>query len=40
VPVVLVTHETGEAAMRKALTRIAALNAVLEEPALIRIEPA
>ena len=40
VPVVLVTHETGEAAMRKALARIAGLNAVLEEPALIRIEPA
>ena len=40
VPVVLVTHETGEAAMRKALGRIAALDAVLEEPALIRIEPA
>ena len=40
VPVVLVTHETGEAAMRAALVRIAALDAVLEEPALIRIEPA
>jgi homoserine dehydrogenase len=40
VPVVLVTHETGEAAMRKALARIAALDAVLEDPALIRIEPA
>jgi homoserine dehydrogenase len=40
VPVVLVTHETGEAAMRKALARIAGLNAVLEDPALIRIEPA
>ena len=40
VPVVLITHETGEAAMRAALVRIAALNAVLEEPALIRIEPA
>jgi homoserine dehydrogenase len=40
VPVVLVTHETGEAAMRTALSRIAALDAVLEEPALIRIEPA
>ena len=40
VPVVLVTHETGEAAMRTALTRIAALDAVMEEPALIRIEPA
>ncbi|MCW3474960.1 homoserine dehydrogenase [Limobrevibacterium gyesilva] len=40
VPVVLVTHETGEAAMRSALARIAALDAVLEEPALIRIETA
>ncbi|MDE2199240.1 MAG: homoserine dehydrogenase [Rhodospirillales bacterium] len=39
VPVVLVTHETGEAAMRAALARIAALDAVLEQPALIRIEP-
>ena len=40
VPVVLVTHETGEAAMRSALARIAALDAVMEPPALIRIEPA
>jgi homoserine dehydrogenase len=40
VPVVLVTHETNEAAMRGALARIAALDAVLEEPAVIRIEPA
>jgi len=40
VPVVLVTHETGEAAMRTALSRIAALDAVMEAPALIRIEPA
>ena len=40
VPVVLVTHETGEAAMRDALARIAALAAVLETPTLIRIEPA
>ncbi len=39
VPVVLVTHETGEAAMRAALVRIAALDAVLEEPTMIRIEP-
>ena len=39
VPVVLVTHETQEAAMREALNRIAALNAVLELPTLIRIEP-
>ena len=40
VPVVRVTHETGEAAMRAAMERIAALGAVLEPPALIRIEPA
>jgi homoserine dehydrogenase len=39
VPVVLVTHETGEEAVRAALARIAALEAVLEEPTLIRIEP-
>jgi homoserine dehydrogenase len=40
VPVVLVTHETREAAMRAALDRIAGLDAVLEAPSLIRIEPA
>ncbi len=40
VPVVLVTHETREAAMRAALARIGALDAVLEDPAVIRIEPA
>ncbi|HEY2616634.1 MAG TPA: homoserine dehydrogenase [Acetobacteraceae bacterium] len=39
VPVVLVTHETQESAMREALTRIAALDAVLEAPTLVRIEP-
>jgi homoserine dehydrogenase len=38
VPVVLVTHETEELAMRRALTRIAALNTVIEPPNLIRIE--
>ena len=38
VPVVLVTHETRESAMRAALDRIAALDAVLEAPSLIRIE--
>jgi homoserine dehydrogenase len=38
VPVVLTTHETEEAAMRRALDRIAALAAVLEPPRLIRIE--
>ena len=36
---VLVTHETQESAMREALARIAALDAVLEAPTLIRIEP-
>jgi homoserine dehydrogenase len=40
VPVVLVTHETREAAMREALARIAALETVMENPAMIRIEPA
>jgi homoserine dehydrogenase len=40
VPVVLTTHETTEAAMRTALERIATLGAVLEPPAMIRIEPA
>jgi homoserine dehydrogenase len=38
VPVVLVTHETRENAMREALARIAALDAVVEAPTLIRIE--
>ena len=40
VAVVLVTHETGEAAMRDALATIGALDSVLEAPAMIRIEPA
>ncbi len=40
VPVVLVTHETAESAMRDALQRIAALDVVLETPTVIRIEPA
>ncbi len=40
VPVVLTTHETGEAAMQVAVARIAALDTVLEAPALIRIEAA
>ena len=40
VPVVLVTHETNEAAMRAALDRIAKLGAVMEPPSMIRIEPA
>jgi homoserine dehydrogenase len=39
VPVVLVTHEVREHAMRAALDRISQLDAVLEPPALIRIEP-
>ena len=38
VPVVLVTHETRESAMRVAVERIAALDTVMETPALIRIE--
>ncbi|HTI03163.1 MAG TPA: homoserine dehydrogenase [Acidisoma sp.] len=37
VPIVLVTHETTEAAMMKAVAQIAALSSVLEPPALIRI---
>ncbi len=39
VPIVLVTHETREDAVNAALARIAMLEAVLEAPALIRIEP-
>ena len=38
VPVVLVTHETKESAMRAALDLIGALPTVMEEPAMIRIE--
>ncbi len=38
VPVVLVTHETRESAMRAALARISALEAVTEKPTLVRIE--
>lgn len=38
VPVVLVTHETQESAMRAALDRIGALETVMEAPTLIRIE--
>ena len=40
VPVVLVTHEVRESAMRAALDHIAALDTVLEDPTMIRIEPA
>jgi homoserine dehydrogenase len=38
VPVVLVTHETEEAAMGRALARIASLKTVVEQPCMIRIE--
>ena len=38
VPVVLVTHETKESAMRAAMDSIGALPTVMEEPTLIRIE--
>ncbi len=38
VPVVLVTHDTPESALRAAVERIAGLDAVLEPPAVIRIE--
>jgi homoserine dehydrogenase len=38
VPVVLTTHDTVEAAMRRALDRIAHLNTVVEPPRMIRIE--
>lgn len=39
VAIVLVTHETGEAAIGSAIAGIAKLDAVLTTPALIRIEP-
>ncbi|WP_297371363.1 homoserine dehydrogenase [Acidocella sp.] len=39
VPIVLVTHETKEAAVARAVEKIAALACVLEAPAFIRIEP-
>jgi len=35
---VLTTHETEEAAMRRALAHISALSTVLEPPRMIRIE--
>jgi homoserine dehydrogenase len=38
VPVVLTTHETHEASMNAAVTQIAALEAVVEAPRVIRIE--
>ncbi|HIC80615.1 MAG TPA: homoserine dehydrogenase [Kiloniellaceae bacterium] len=37
VPVIIMTHETSEASMQAALARIAALDATLEPPQLIRI---
>jgi homoserine dehydrogenase len=39
VPVVMVTHETEEAAMIRAQRRIAALGTVVAPPRMIRIEP-
>jgi homoserine dehydrogenase len=38
VPIVLVTHETPESAMRDALARISGLDVVVEPPTMIRIE--
>ena len=38
VPVVLTLHETKEAAMQRALSRIAGLDTVVEPPCMIRIE--
>ena len=38
VPVVLTTHSTDEAAMRRALDRIARLGTVVEPPRMIRVE--
>ena len=38
VPVVLTTHVTIEAAMRRALKKIEALDTVLDPPHMIRIE--
>ena len=40
VPVVLVTHDTTETALRSAVAHITALDSVLETPTIIRIEPA
>ena len=39
VPVVMISHETEEAAMNRALAKIAALATVVEPPRTIRIEP-
>ena len=38
VPIVLTTHVTEEAAMRRAIERIARLDTVTEPPRMIRIE--
>ncbi|MEO5374944.1 MAG: homoserine dehydrogenase [Alphaproteobacteria bacterium] len=38
VPVVMTLHETGEAAMKRALDRIGGIGAVVEPPRLVRIE--
>ncbi|MEX2454137.1 MAG: ACT domain-containing protein, partial [Rhodospirillaceae bacterium] len=38
VPVVLTMHDTEEAAMQRALARIAGLDSVVEPPRMIRIE--
>ena len=39
VPIVLTTHETEEASMKRALEQIAGLDTVREPPRMIRIEP-
>lgn len=39
VPVVIITHETEEGAMAGALAKIADIDAVIETPRMIRIEP-
>ena len=38
VPLVIITHETDEAAMNRLLATIGSLDAVLEPPHVIRIE--
>ena len=38
VPVVLTTHETGEAAIRRSIARISTLDSVVEEPRILPIE--
>lgn len=40
VPLVLVTHQTSEAAMQDAITKIDALSVVTDSPVMIRIETA